>query len=73
MNFFMPSEISDALALASSTSFPTVDKYNLILGSVPEGRTMARHPSSNRYSNTLDFGKSITETEPSAATDWESL
>ena len=47
-------------ACASATSLPSVVKYVLILGSVPEGRTITSAPPSSLKINTLAAGSPVS-------------
>lgn len=55
------SSIASSAASASAASVPLAKMYSLILGSVPEGRTIPLLPPSRSNSMTLAFGRPFTQ------------
>ena len=55
------SSIASSAASASAASAPLAKMYSLILGSVPEGRTIPLLPPSRSNSITLAFGRPFTQ------------
>ena len=55
------SSIASSAASASAASAPLAKMYSLILGSVPEGRTIPLVPPSRSNSITLAFGRPFTQ------------